>query len=387
MTFTRTTLTLCLMLLLMTGCGQRHAGSTILPHSTQTDVLTYLDDYQPSVRHAGQTITFDELADELRASRVIYIGERHDRYEHHLNQLALLRALHQRHPDLSIGVEWFQQPFQPVIDQYLAGDISEAQMLADTQYLDRWGYDYRMLRPILEFAKTENIPVIALNADVAITRKIGQSGLASLSESERAQLPATITPPPAEEMAMLKEIFSHHPEASSEDLTNFITVQRVWDLTMANAIVDHLKPHPNRKMVVYAGDGHLSKGRAIPAEVSLLEPTWPSTVVQSWIEMEDNHRGADYVVVSQAKQLPPIGKLGVWLENGDGGVLIKQVVENSAASEAGVQDGDLVTALEGQSVATSAELKIGLARYVPNDKIMLLIERNGEAMSKRVTLK
>ena len=51
------------------------------------------------------------LIPELAKNRIIFIGEIHTRYDHHLTQLEIIRRLHALYPDLVIGMESFQQPF------------------------------------------------------------------------------------------------------------------------------------------------------------------------------------------------------------------------------------------------------------------------------------
>ena len=56
------------------------------------------------------------------------------------------------HPRLAIGLEMFQRPFQPHLDDYVAGRIGIDELLARTEYFDRWRYDARLYAPIFEFA-------------------------------------------------------------------------------------------------------------------------------------------------------------------------------------------------------------------------------------------
>ena len=134
----------------------------------------------------------DGLVETLASKRVVYVGESHDRYEDHLNQLSVIRGLHEKDIPLAIGMEFFQQPFQPHIDAFIAGEIGEKEMLRRTDYFERWRYDYRLYRPILRYARDHGIPAIALNIEREITEKVGDSGIASLSEEERARIPAEI---------------------------------------------------------------------------------------------------------------------------------------------------------------------------------------------------
>lgn len=62
------------------------------------------------------TLSPDRLTPQLAAKRVVFVGEIHDRYDHHLNQLAIIRRLHQLDPNQVIGVEYFPQHFQPQVD-------------------------------------------------------------------------------------------------------------------------------------------------------------------------------------------------------------------------------------------------------------------------------
>ena len=99
----------------------------------------------------------DALVTKLTDRRVIFVGESHDRYEDHLNQLAVIRGLHEQDVDLAIGMEMFQQPFQPALDAYIAGEINEEEMLRRTDYFERWRFDYRLYRPILRYAREQAV--------------------------------------------------------------------------------------------------------------------------------------------------------------------------------------------------------------------------------------
>src|SRR3977135_3431542 len=88
--------------------------------------------------------TLDSVVTQLAAKGVVFVGESHDRYDHHLNQLEIIRRLHQLDPSLAIGVEYFQQHFQPRVDDYISGRTTEQEFLRATEYYQGWGYDYRL---------------------------------------------------------------------------------------------------------------------------------------------------------------------------------------------------------------------------------------------------
>src|SRR6516225_12313535 len=66
------------------------------------------------------TPAMDSVVSQLAGKRVVFVGETHDRYDHHLNQLEIIRRLHQLDPKLAIGVEYFEQRFQSKVDDYIA---------------------------------------------------------------------------------------------------------------------------------------------------------------------------------------------------------------------------------------------------------------------------
>ena len=81
--------------------------------------------------------------------------------------------------------------------------------------------------------------------------------------------------------------------------------------------------------------------------------------------------------------------LGVFseeMENGKG-VIIKEIVKESAAEEAGLLAGDIITAIDGKNVNSTEELLDVLSNYNPQDKIKVSYIRTGKNQSLDVVLK
>lgn len=352
------------------------AQAEILEHHSQADVLAWVSRYQPDAVSHSARLPFTQFINEVHNNRVIFVGETHDRYDHHLNQLAVLQALHQRNPRLAIGVEWFQQPFQPVLDAWLAGKIDESELLRKTGYFDRWRYDYRMLRPVMEYAKDNHLPVIALNASTELTRKVSRNGLQGLTPEERHQLPAHLSPPDPAYRSRLEKIFAEHA-SEGRRLDNFMLVQRIWDETMAQNIWRFLNPNPDWQMLVFSGSGHISHGGGIPADLAQqMSGIRMATVLSS--DRQDVQPGVvDYFLLSQPRSLPPTGKLGVWLETQGGQLRIGEMAENSASRRVGLQAGDQLTAINDQPVRSMSDLMLALADYKPGQKVSVTVAREG----------
>lgn len=346
------------------------AFATTLEHRTLAEVNAFLDGWKPVAIDGNKQISFPELMQRLQTKRVVFVGETHDRYDHHMNQLLILRSMQKQNPNIGIGVEWFQQQYQPILNNYLAGKISEDELLAQTDYYNRWRYDFRMLRPILEYAKANNIPVIALNAPAELTSKVGMQGLDSLSKEERAQLPAEITPAQGSYLNKLRQVFADHAHGHGQ-FENFAMVQRIWDETMANNIVKFLQANEQARMVVFAGSGHVSTKAAIPNDLSRRLPK----VTKATIHSVDVRERVDYQLLTQFLNLPATGKLGAWLTPASGGVNIGKLVPNSAADKAGLHEGDKITSVNGKPIVTLNDFYSCLAKYKPGEKIKLGIKQ------------
>ncbi|MCC9165910.1 Do family serine endopeptidase [Pontibacter harenae] len=69
------------------------------------------------------------------------------------------------------------------------------------------------------------------------------------------------------------------------------------------------------------------------------------------------------------------------------GVYISEVTENSAAKDAGIQSGDIITAINGAAVNRNSQLLEQVARYRPGDKVKVTYLRDGKERVANVTFK
>jgi len=339
---------------------------------TQENTAAGMD---PPVLSARETPRLQQTLGALPDDRIVFVGEAHTRYDHHLVQLEVLKFLHRKHGDVALGVEWFQFPFQPVLDDYLAGRITEAQMLDRTGYFDRWRFDYRLYRPIIEFARAEGIPIIALNAPVELTRKIGQDGLASLPAHERASLPAEYGPVPDDYRARVKSAFDAHPP-QGQSFEHFLEVMQTWDETMAQTAADHLAAHPGRRLVVLAGSGHVMYGDGIPDRLARRTGIHGVRLLVG-AEFAGEPDVADFIVLSQEKALPPSGKLGAFLDSSGKSVTVQGLVDDSPLKPLGIGEGDVIVAIDDIPTPTFADLKLVLLDKAPGEKVIVRYRRSG----------
>ena len=102
---------------------------------------------------------------ELASHDIVLLGETHDSQAHHDWQLGTLKALFALRPDLQIGLEMFPRKVQPILDDWIAGKLSEAQFLDRSGWREGWRFDPELYMGIFRFAREHAIPMRALNVD------------------------------------------------------------------------------------------------------------------------------------------------------------------------------------------------------------------------------
>lgn len=83
---------------------------------------------------------------------------------------------------------------------------------------------------------------------------------------------------------------------------------------------------------------------------------------------------------------PPSPFLGILMENTSSGVRIREITQNSPAAQAGLQEGDLLTKINQDSVQSAAEVRRIIASMAPNEKITITYNRNGKSKTTTAVL-
>ena len=68
------------------------------------------------------------------------------------------------------------------------------------------------------------------------------------------------------------------------------------------------------------------------------------------------------------------------------GVVVSGITPNSGAEGAGMQDGDLITAIDGKTITTREELGAAIRSHVPGDVIKVTYDRGGQKATVSATL-
>ncbi len=209
----------------------------------------------------GTSISFDQLISEIRAVRIVYIGENHNNQSHHQVQQRIIRRLSEIDPGLKIGIEMVDRTYQPQLDLWTSGRLDEKRLIATLHWYANWRYPFSLYRDIFLLAREKHLSLVALNIPFHIPPKIATGGLDTLSADEKKFLPKTIDLGNKTHQEYVRKIFGKHQVPGFDNFDNFYAAQCVWDEAMAETISEHLS---ESSMVVLAGNGHIIYKFGIP---------------------------------------------------------------------------------------------------------------------------
>ena len=155
----------------------------------------------------------------------------------------------------------FDLTYQSVLDDWVAGNLETGKFLERTHWSANWRFDFELYRDILEFVKSEHIPLIALNIPFNIPPKIAAGGVDSLHEWDKAHLPQKIDTSNAAHRAYVEEIFKYHSFKKEKNFEFFYQAQCVWEDIMAERVATRLG---QGSMVVLVGNGHIKEKFGVP---------------------------------------------------------------------------------------------------------------------------
>ena len=223
-------------------------------------------------RKDRKTISFGEMTDRLIEADLICIGETHDSDICHRVQLQIIQSLYARDGRLGVGMEMFQRPYQKEIDRYFHGETGEEDFLKTTEYRQRWGFDWSLYRPIVEFCRRNNLPLAALNAPKELTKRVSKVGYTALTDDEKKQLGEVHFQIKDHRDYWYERLPKMHglKNPTPEQKEHGYEVMTVWDDYMAASAAQFQQERHVRRMVLLAGSGHIERGFGIPMRAARL---------------------------------------------------------------------------------------------------------------------
>lgn len=346
---------------------------------------------------SGQTTQQEVIARAAKAL-VVLLGETHVNADHHRWQLQTLVALHAARPNMVIGFEMFPRRVQPVLDQWVAGKLSEKEFLRAAEWDHVWNTDANLYLPLFHFARMNHIPMRALNIETNLRRQIAEKGFYGVPVEEREGLTHPAEPSQAY-VDFLLPIYKQHDRKDKKtgeadhndpDFRRFIGGQQLWDRAMAQILQQAVTESTGLEkplVVGVMGTGHVLHGFGVTHQlhdlgvknVAALLP-WDSD--KSCKQLVKGVADAVFGVLPHTSESfrPQFQRLGIRYEMGRGGAVVLQVEKNSIAEATKLQDSDVILEMAGLPLKNTEDVVAIVKRQAPGTWLPLKIRRDDQEM-------
>ena len=187
---------------------------------------------------SGNVVSYQTLKVQSGNSDLTFFGELHNNTIAHWLQIELLQDLvSDTARSTMVGMEMFEADQQLLIDEYFAGLISQSSFENEARLWNNYSTDYK---PVLEFAKENDLKLIATNIPRRYASAVYGGGLEVLDElSEEAK--QWMMPLPVEVDTDLPGYQNMLEMAQGHGGMNIVYAQAVKDATMAHFILNNLE--------------------------------------------------------------------------------------------------------------------------------------------------
>jgi len=347
--------------------------------------VTFLPQKGDFISKHGDRLTMGEIITMARDKDYILVGEGHKNICDHNVQQRILAALAASEDGPSVGLEMVAVDMQPVLNDFAKGQVEVDALEEELQWSTKWGYPYSLFSGLFEIARRNSLPVAGLNVPTRVTKKISKEGIESLTEEERAFLPAEIVPPSSEQVRILDMIYNQHSSKDADNATQrerFHQVQSIWDSKMAEGAVQ-LRREYDWPVLVIAGAGHVEKGWGIARRIRQFDPGAQILILMPWRggSFESGSGDAFFYCPDTYES-----KMGASLTaTGFGGLLVESVKRGSRAEKAGLRPGDLLLEASGIKLDYLFSLHMaGAKAYKAGEELIYTVRRGGDTFEANV---
>lgn len=246
----------------------------------------------------GKKVNTKKFFKQLETGEIILFGELHDNPIAHWLQLKTIQKMHSLN-SISLGAEMLESDKQQQVNDYLSGAITQQVLDSTASLWINYKTDYK---PLVDFAKENEIPFIATNVPRIYASQVYRNGLESLEEDLTDVEKACIAPLPIAYDPELPNYKAMLTLMSDHANPNFPKAQAIKDATMAHFIYQEFESNKNQ-FIHFNGDYHSKDFEGIywylKRENQDLNIITISTVEQSDVNiLEEEYKGqADFILV------------------------------------------------------------------------------------------
>ena len=189
----------------------------------------------------GKQIKYKKLLKAASEADIILFGELHNNPICHWLQLELTKDLFSsKNANIVLGAEMFESDNQLIINEYLLGVIKKRNFEKEARLWPNYETDYK---PLLEFAKENDLKFIATNIPRRYASVVHSKGFEALNDLE-PEAKLFITPLPIEydaELSGYKKMKQMMGKMGKQANENLAKAQASKDATMAYFILKNLE--------------------------------------------------------------------------------------------------------------------------------------------------
>ena len=203
----------------------------------------------------GKEVSYEKMIKTVSATDVVFFGEIHNCVISHWMELKVLEALAENNNKLKVGMEMLEADNQLIIDEYTSSTISSDRFEEECRLWPNHSTDYE---PLVYYAKSHHLPLIATNVPRRYASVVKEKGLAfldSLSAEAKRYLPKLpikyVENKNAQEGFALMGVLGKAKETKPQLMAQ---AQAIKDATMGWFIAQNLKK--GEQMIHFNGTYH-----------------------------------------------------------------------------------------------------------------------------------
>ena len=244
----------------------------------------------------GKKTTYKKLLNAAEETDVLFFGEHHDNSLIHWLQLELTKDLAEER-ELVLGAEMIEADNQKQLDQYLRGEIDQKAFDTLARLWTNHKTDYK---PLVDFAKENNIPFIATNIPRRYANKVYKGGFEALNTLTPEEK-SWIAPLPIAYDANLPGYVKMMEMMGGHGGDNLPKSQAMKDATMGYFIAQNMRP--GALFIHYNGTYHSDNFEGINWYLKREKPGVKIVTIAAVSQKDisklekENQRLADFILV------------------------------------------------------------------------------------------
>ncbi|MEX2569022.1 MAG: ChaN family lipoprotein [Cyclobacteriaceae bacterium] len=205
----------------------------------------------------GKTTELPGLLKATEEVNIIVFGEEHNDSLAHVIQEQLYREMLDKYQNVTLSLEMFERDVQLIMDEYLAGLITEAKLKEEGRAWTNYA-DYASL---VKLAKGKGQNAVAANVPGRYANMVSRLGLGTLNKLDRKAKGyfSTFDLPKDNDPYLKKftEVMGNHGQHIGPE---FFHAQMLRDATMAESILRAWRKKRNTKILHLTGKFHSDEG-------------------------------------------------------------------------------------------------------------------------------